>query len=248
MAEGEKKCPKCPAGAPAWMSTYGDMVTLLLTFFVALMGTQVPEGKQIQLILSAFDGGLGNLDGGNTLSPGVMSEMGASIESLPASTEGKGLAKHIQKVADLFKPEIKSTKVRIDETSKGYKITLASDFFFRSGSASIDYEGGVDILRKIANALKDSPIESRLEVVGHTDKGNVLPGSNLSKRFASNWELSAGRAATVVRYLIDFGLDPKRFFVEGRAEYEPIESNNTPAGRAYNRRVEIYVTVDRDRR
>jgi len=247
MAEGKRKCPKCEPGAPAWMATYGDMVTLLLTFFIALMGTQVPEGQQIQLMLSAFDGGLGNLDGGNTLSSGVLSEMGSSVESLPSTTEGQGLAKHIQKVSDLFKPEIKSTKVRVDEISKGYKITLASDFFFRTGSATIDYDGGVDILRKIANALKKSPIESRLEVVGHTDRGNVLPGSNLSKRFTSNWELSAGRAATIVRYLIDFGLAPERFFVEGRAEYEPIESNDTPAGRAYNRRVEIYVSVDRDR-
>ena len=52
---------------------------------------------------------------------------------------------------------------------------------------------------------------------------------------------------TIVRYFIDFGLAPERFFVEGRAEYEPLESKNTPAGRAYNSRVEFYVTVDRDR-
>ncbi len=61
------------------------------------------------------------------------------------------------------------------------------------------------------------------------------------------FQTGAGRAATVVRYLIDYGVDPSRFYVEGRAEYDPLESNATPEGRAYNRRVEIYVTVDRDR-
>ncbi len=247
MAEGEKKCPKCEIGAPAWMATYGDMVTLLLTFFIALMGTQVPEGQQVQLILSAFDGSLGNLDGGNTLSQGVLADMGSSVESLPSSTQGKGLARHILQVSDLFKPEIKSQKVRIDETSKGYKITLASDFFFQPSSATIDYAEGVSLLRKLAGALQQGSTNSRLEVIGHTDAGAIPPISKLAVRYPSNWELSAGRAATIVRYFIDFGLAPERFFVEGRAEYEPLESNNTPEGRAYNRRVEIYVTVDRDR-
>lgn len=247
MADGEKKCPKCEPGAPAWMATFSDMVTLLLTFFIALMGTQVPEGQQIQLILSAFDGGLGNLDGGNTLSPGALAEMGATVESLPSTTDGQGLARHIQKVADLFKPEIKSQKVRIDETTKGYKITLASDFFFRPSSAELDYDEALGILRKIAGALKEGPVSSRLEVIGHTDAGPIPPTSNLAIRYPTNWELSAGRSATIVRYLIDFGMAPERFFVEGRAEYEPLESNATPEGRAYNRRVEIYVTVDRDR-
>ena len=247
MAEGEKKCPKCEIGAPAWMATYGDMVTLLLTFFIALMGTQVPEGQQVQLILSAFDGSLGNLDGGNTHSQGVLADMGSSVESLPSSTQGKGLARHILQVSDLFKPEIKSQKVRIDETSKGYKITLASDFFFQPSSATIDYTEGVSLLRKLAGALQQGSTNSRLEVIGHTDAGAIPPISKLAVRYPSNWELSAGRAATIVRYFIDFGLAPERFFVEGRAEYEPLESNNTPEGRAYNRRVEIYVTVDRDR-
>ncbi len=247
MAEGEKKCPKCEVGSPAWMATYGDMVTLLLTFFIALMGTQVPEGHQIQLMLSAFDGSLGPLEGGNTLSPGVMAELGSTVESLPSSTQGQGLSKHIQNVSDLFKPEIKSQKVRIDETSKGYKITLASDFFFRPASAELDYDEAVGILRKLAGALKEGPVSSRLEVIGHTDSGAITPTSSLAVRYPSNWELSAGRAATVTRYLIDYGMAPERFFVEGRAEYEPLESNATPEGRAYNRRVEIYVTVDRDR-
>ncbi|MGL4394888.1 MAG: OmpA family protein [Brevinema sp.] len=249
MSDQEEKCPDCPpVGAPAWMATFSDMVTLLLTFFIALMGVKVTETQQIQLILSAFNDSLGNLAGGNTLSPGVLTEMGASVESLPSTTKGQSLSRFKQQVADLFKAEIKSTKVRIDETTKGYKIVLASDFFFEPSTADINYDEGVDILRKVAMALKEGPKDTRFEVIGHTDSGNIRPGSFLSQRFASNWELSAGRAATVTRYLIDFGLEPERFFVEGRAEYEPIESNNTPEGRAYNRRVEIFVSLDRDRR
>lgn len=245
----KEKCPDCPPpGLPAWMGTYSDMVTLLLTFFVALMGSKVTETNQIQLILSSFTDSLGNLNGGNSLSPGVLTDMGSSIESLPSTTKGQSLSKFVQKISDLFKPEIKSTKVRIDETSKGYKIVLASDFFFKPASAQIDYTEGVEILRRLASALKEGNPETRFEVIGHTDSGSIIPGSYLSQQFPSNWELSAGRAAAVVRYLIDFGLAPERFFVEGRAEYEPIESNNTPEGRAYNRRVEIYVSLDRDRR
>lgn len=244
----EQKCPDCPSpGLPSWMGTYGDMVTLLLTFFIALMGTKNPPGQQMQLILSAFDGSLGKLDGGETLSKGVLVEMGNTVESLPSTTQGAGLNRSIQKVADLLKPEIKSQKVRIEEVTKGYKITLASDFFFRSGSAEIDYQEGVEILRKVGLAISGGTEGTRLEVIGHTDRGGILPTSQLAQRFPSNWELSAGRASTIVRYLVDFGIEPSRFIAEGRAEYQPIESNDTPEGRAYNRRVEIFVSVDRDR-
>lgn len=244
----EQKCPDCPPpGLPAWLGTYGDMVTLLLTFFVALMGTKNPPGQQMQLILSAFDGSLGKLDGGETLSKGVLVEMGNTVESLPSTTEGSGLNRSIQKVSDLFKPEIKSQKVRIEEVTKGYKIILASDFFFRSGSAEIDYEEGVETLRKVGLAIAASTPGTRLEVIGHTDQGAILPTTALAQRFASNWELSTARASTVVRYLVDFGTDPARFIAEGRAEYQPIESNDTPEGRAYNRRVEIYISAERDR-
>ncbi|MGL5722795.1 MAG: OmpA family protein [Brevinema sp.] len=248
MADDENKCPECPPpGLPAWLGTYGDMVTLLLTFFIALMGIQAPPGQQVQLILSAFDGSLGKLDGGSTLSPGVLVEMGNTVESLPSTTQGVGLNRSIQQVSDLFKPEIKSQKVRIEEVTKGYKITLASDFFFRPASAEIDYEEGVEILRKVAAAIAAGPDQTKLEVIGHTDRGAILPNSAIAQRFPSNWELSTGRASTIVRYLSDFGIDPARFIAEGRAEYQPIESNDTPEGRAYNRRVEIFVSIERDR-
>ncbi len=188
MAERKKKHKSSPPGAPAWMATYGDMVTLLLTFFVALMGTRVPEGQQIQLVLSAFDGGLGSLDGGNTLSPGVLAEMGSTVESLPSTTEGRGLARHMQQVSDLFKPEIKSQKVRIDETTKGYKITLASDIFFRPSSAELNYAEAVDVLRVLAGALDSGP-DTRIEVIGHTDSGAIPPSSALAQRFPTSHKL-----------------------------------------------------------
>ena len=94
----KKKCKDCPkAGSPAWMTTYGDMVTLLLTFFVMLFTTARIDGREFKLILSAFQGALGIFDGGQTLQKGKLEEMGMSLESLPSQTRGRALSKAVKR-------------------------------------------------------------------------------------------------------------------------------------------------------
>jgi chemotaxis protein MotB len=88
----KQKCPKCEEGVPEYMLTYGDMVTLLLTFFVLMFTTATVDGYEFQLILAAFQG-LGNFDGGNTLEAGRLAELGNTIESLPSLQAGRALAK-----------------------------------------------------------------------------------------------------------------------------------------------------------
>jgi chemotaxis protein MotB len=80
-------------------------------------------------------------------------------------------------------------------------------------------------------------------VVGHTD--NVPITGGLQKVFASNWELSAARATTVVRFLQEAGIAPERLIATGRAEYAPVAPNDTPEGRQKNRRIEITL-IDRN--
>lgn len=229
---------------PAWMVTYGDMNSLLLTFFIFLIATMSPNAKteELRLILSAFSGNLGMFEGGNTLSAGQLAESGHTFESLPSREIGRQMAKATKEVSELFKPELRSRKVRIDETQKGYKISLSSDLFFRPGSAEIDFEEGRETLRKLGEMLKNLPPGYKIEVIGHTDNSKIPKDSQLAKIYPSNWELSTARAASVVRFLESFGVDPKIMYVEGRGEQDPIESNSTPEGRAYNRRIDVYVS------
>lgn len=238
----KKKCKEEKRGTPAWMTTFGDMNSLLLTFFVAILTMATVEGRELRLILSAFTGSFGMLEGGMTLSSGQLAEMGQTIESLPSREVGNQLSKALKQIQESLKPELRSKRVRIQETTKGYKITLASDIFFKPGSAEIDYKEGRETLRKIGMMLKKLNGSYKIEVIGYTDNSKIPQGSNMNKQFPTNWELSTGRASAVVRYLADYGIDPSIMYAEGRGEYDPIESNNTPEGRAYNRRIDIYVS------
>ena len=86
---GLKKKQSCPEGTPDWMLTYGDMTTLILTFFVLLYTAATISGSKLQLIIAAFTG-LGNLTGGNTLQVGKLAELGNDVMTLPSQQSGRG--------------------------------------------------------------------------------------------------------------------------------------------------------------
>ena len=234
MREKEKKCP--PPGAPDWLNTYGDMVTLVLTFFV-LVYALIPKSDpdQTRLVIAAFQG-LGMYEGGSTLQSGKLSELGNTVMSLPSMEKGRALDRAKKKAISQFQPEIKSNMVRIKEDERGLIISLAADAFFAPASAEIDIENARETLQK-ASALLSSLPERKFRIEGHTDS---LP-TDPTGPWPTNWELSTARATNVLHYLVDFGVDERQFQVAGFADTVPIASNDTPEGRAYNRRVDIVI-------
>lgn len=233
-----KKCEECTV--PEYMLTYGDMVTLLLTFFVLLYNPQTIEESRMQLILAAFSG-LGMQSGGNTLQVGKLAELGNTIMALPSLEYGRAMDKSRKKAISLFQPEINTKKVRVTEDERGLIISLAADSFFRKGSAEIDMEKARSTLQKVSSLLKSSAMENRtFRIEGHTDSTPTDPEGP----WPSNWELSAARATNVLHYLVDFGVDERQFQVSGFADTVPLASNDTEEGRAYNRRVDIVILTD----
>jgi chemotaxis protein MotB len=237
MARAKKKQEL--GGLAEWIVTYGDMVTLLLCFFVALFEiTEVDVTQYSQLISSLNNIGMGATTGGNTLSAGRLAELGNSISTLPSMEKGKLLATAKTKAVSLFQPEIKSNKVRITSDEKGLVISLASDAFFRPASADINIEETRGMLVRLAELLKSSELEGRtFRIEGHTDRTATDPGGP----WFSNWELSAARSLAVLHFLTDFGAPENRFQVAGYADTVPIADNATPEGRAYNRRVDVII-------
>jgi chemotaxis protein MotB len=200
------------------------MTTLLLTFFILMFTTAEIEGRDLQLILSAFKGSLGMFTGGMTLSEGILAELGQQVESLPAKEKGDQLAKAVEKAVSIFQPEVKSRKVKIS--------------FYESGSAELTSEG-LDVINKMGNFLSADDFSANdIRVEGHTDDSPVTPQSP----FPSNWELSAARAVTVVRIFNEkHGISGKALEAIGLGEYQPVETNDIEEGRAYNRRIEIVI-------
>lgn len=144
-------------------------------------------------------------------------------------------------VEDL-KGEIEKGEIKVTQIRNKLKVNLVEKVLFNSGRAEVNQQGK-EILKKVGDILKE--VEDKdIRIEGYTD--NVPIGGVLKQRFPSNWELSAERATQVLRFLQEEAeVDGSRLSGVGYGEFRPIASNDTPEGRAQNRRIEI-VLVPKD--
>jgi chemotaxis protein MotB len=134
--------------------------------------------------------------------------------------------------------EIKAGAVQVKREGERVVVQVASGILFAPGSVNIK-KPGEKTLSKVAGALKRYA-NREIQVRGHTD--NLRITDRLAERWETNWELSAGRATRVMRYLVEVGnLDPRHTSAAGFGEFRPIADNSTPEGREKNRRIEIVV-------
>ncbi|MEZ0121793.1 MAG: flagellar motor protein MotB [Candidatus Reddybacter sp.] len=246
------------AGVPAWVMTFADLMTLLMCFFVLLLsfaemdilkfkqvagsmreafGVQrtVPsdqsetemdfvEGQVIDMPLHEKVGELDAMDP-KALDPQAMEKLLEEIQAEQTKAEAS-------KLAALLSEEITAGAIELESTSDSIIIRINERASFPSGRAKLR-SGFIDVLDKIHLAL--SEVEGTVTVSGHTDNRPIH-----TKRFRSNWELSAGRAVSVLHALLRSNLlDSRRFLIEGFGDSQPLVANDTPENRARNRRVEI---------
>jgi chemotaxis protein MotB len=137
-----------------------------------------------------------------------------------------------------LKEQIQKQEVTIKEFQETLSLTFVDRILFEFAKADLT-SGGEKVLKKVGEALKNIK-GKKIRVSGHTDNVPIRP--DYVQKFPSNWELSAARGATVVRYFQEkVGLDPKDMETVGRSFYQPVASNETKEGRAQNRRVEILI-------
>lgn len=224
-------------GAPEWVVTFGDMMSLLLTFFVLLLSFSSTEASKFKMIAGYMREAFG-LQAEESYS-GV--PMGTTILSTDArrqreSAEELNLVQNIRK--EMEKAGVtKRSSVTI--TERGVSLRLEGELVFASGSAELRPEV-LPLLDQIAGiALQRA---ERLDIEGHTDN---LPIRN--KQFPSNWELSSARAGSTARHMISNNVPPSRVRAVGYADTEPISANDTPDNRALNRRVEfVFLRIEND--
>jgi chemotaxis protein MotB len=225
--------------APSWMLTLGDMNMLLLCFFIILMGDETTvRGFEFQYVLSSFKGNIGIMTGGKSISQGALLDLGHNITALPSSQRQQYMSQMLKRAAEAFKPEIESKRVRVMEDERGLVITLSSDVFFDPGSARLKAEAR-PVLRKVGRIIKG--VDNFVRIEGYTDNSPVTITKS-KEAYKSNWELSSARALSVLHYMTDDAdVTPQRLSSVAYGEYRPIDDNNTPQGRAYNRRVDIVI-------
>jgi chemotaxis protein MotB len=221
---GSRERPRTPS-APGWMTTYGDMMTLLLTFFVLLVSFSSIREDAFRRAISSFQHALGVLP--QEYSVIKFEQVPALRLSPPRSAEE--IMKRIR--SSVFSDGLKG-KVRVRQEREGIRITIQSPVLFDSGKADFKPEA-LPILNELTKIIAESP--NTVVVEGHTDNVPIH-----TAEFPSNWELSTARAIAVTKHLFRKGnLKPERFNVAGYGEYHPVATNDTPEGRQENRRVEI---------
>ena len=234
-----KKAKEPEKPSTAWQGTYGDMITLMLCFFVMLYNPSEVDVTQLATITQSLQmQETESTSGGLSLSAGQLSDLGNNINSLPSLEKGKSLGLAKKKAVSLFAPDVKSNKITITSDERGLVITLLSDNFFEEGSADLNINETRETLLRLAEFFRSAELKDRrYRIEGHTDNTPVASDSV----FPSNWELSATRAVNVLHYLADYGVDENKFSVAGYSDTRPKFSNDTAEGRAYNRRVDIII-------
>ena len=234
-----KKAKQPEKPSTAWLGTYGDMITLMLCFFVMLYNPSEVDVTQMATITQSLQmQETDTTSGGLSLSAGQLSDLGNNINSLPSLEKGKSLGLAKKKAVSLFAPDIKSAKITITSDERGLIITLLSDNFFEEGSAELNINDTRETLLRLADFFRSDELKGRrFRIEGHTDNTPVAENSI----FPSNWELSTTRAVNVLHYLADYGVRENDFSVAGYSDTRPKFSNDTAEGRAYNRRVDIII-------
>lgn len=157
---------------------------------------------------------------------GKISELSSRVQELE---DAKAL------LESRLRDEIRDKQVKLDITKRGLVITFVAEVLFDSGQAVLR-QGAYPILDKVVSVIKEKVPARNIGIEGHTDNQPIKYSG-----WKSNWELSTSRATTVLHYLEDSGIDPKKLQATGFGEYRPVASNDTEEGRQQNRRVEIVI-------
>ncbi len=215
-----------------WLISYADFITLLFALFVLLyavsMASEADRNKVWHAVVTAL--------GHRPYMGGGRPDMGASIKGdQPPAEELADQALAVARRAiehSLQAHENSGVTVKLDES--GLTISLAAARFFESGSAEIN-PSQKPVLNAVVAAI--SKLKNPILVEGFTDS---IPIHN--EHFEDNWDLSAARAAHVLRYILEQSkLPPEQLSLAGYGPYHPIASNDTEEGRALNRRVDIFI-------
>jgi len=235
------RVPRSRVSHDRWLVSYADFITLLFGFFVVLYAfARADQKKQVQ-VAQAIDSAFKSMGvfskseqtaGAQDAAPPAHAAMGEEV--LTPMEVKSDLNRIRQDLTQSLAKQIASHAVALEMGRDGLVISLREAGFFDSGSAMPKAEA-LPTLRQIADRLGATPYDLRIE--GHTDN---VPIHNAE--FDSNWELSAARATHIARLFLEMkAIPPDRLSAAGYAEFHPVASNDTAAGRAENRRVDLVV-------
>ena len=239
---------KAAGGAPAWMTTFADLMAVLVVFFVMLYSFSTIDAEKYEQLANSLRQTLNPQETTEAADPSVIdleghSQQPSAVESVERPTPSprketgeEERSEVVEEIREALREPIEKGLIKVAAGESGVLIRFQEQAMFQTGDVRIS-EGFRGELVTLARILQDTPGEVR--VSGHTDDVPIQ-----SSRFRSNWALSAGRAVSVVHAFEEGGIDSDRLLVEGHAHTDPVRPNDSRANRARNRRVDVYIFED----
>ena len=242
----KRKEPEVKKGLDEWMGTYGDMVTLLLCFFVLLFSMATIDAAKFAQVAASFSS-VNRITIMESASSSILESLGNGIVQMPQAqgeasedNEEKDKAtEELVKMASDFKTYFAQQnlqdKIDVEQNEQYITLNFKDGILFDSGKAELKAEalGALDI---VSNELAKYP-ENNVKIEGHADNMPIN-----TPRYPNNWYLSAARAISVAMYFTETkGFSPERISADGYGEFRPRVPNDTPENRSINRRVEIKI-------
>ncbi|MDM5228834.1 flagellar motor protein MotS [Cytobacillus sp. NJ13] len=229
-----RRSPEPPKGAPRWMVTFSDLVTLILVFFILLFSMSQIDLMKFQALSDSFrDRQV--LDFQPSIIPAENPGQNEEIKENEGSGQSDSLDELLMEIQSYLDKNGLEKVIVANRTERGVVLVLQEQVLFESGDASL-IDSSYSFLDKVGTLLANMP--NLVKVEGHTDDRPIT-----TYRYPSNWELSAARASTVIRYLTEkHNLDSHRFMAVGYGETRPIVPNSGPENWEKNRRVEIIIS------
>ncbi len=238
MAPQRKKSEEGGGGAPEWMCTFSDMMSLLLCFFVLLFSLSSIEKVKFDQYIGSIQGSFGRIP--NLFNMSFVKPLSTKPQKVEPAQRTKALKRAKEAIAKKAESKLvaeeKSKDIIVEGVEEGIRFTVTGRLLFEGGSADVKAEGE-KILIDIAEILNDFP-ELKVRVEGHSSSIPLPPNSF----FRNNWRLSQARAYSVLQILSNKNkgnVKEERLSFMSCGKYRPRFPNDTPENRALNRRVEI---------
>ena len=232
----KQKCPECEKCLPGWLVQFGDLMSLLLTFFILLLSMAVMDKKKVEEYFEVMRQAMGFLDKNTAIDEQTeKTSSESSSDSSSQEDEQSTTEEAIEEVSALIE-EVNSSsaneseEINIEQSKNEFTLDIPSTIMFEEGEYNLNNPSAKVFISKIARVIRTMPQTFNIEIIGHTDT-NRIKNATIPR---DAWDISALRSISVVKELIKNRIDPAVLKVSAYGSYHPKSDNASD-----NRRVEM---------
>jgi chemotaxis protein MotB len=238
----KNKCPECPKCLPGWLVQFGDLMSLLLVFFVLLLSMATMDKKKVEEYFEVMRRSMGFLQGSTDTAEAEEETLArfhsansnsGSGQDTGQNSEAADISQQVEEITQEFNDISEDESQKMELTMKGnneFTLDIPSSLLFSEGNYQLENPNAKRFITKLANVLKTMTNQFDIEVMGHT-ASNYLRTDGIPR---DSWDLSALRSIAVVKELIKNRIDPAMLKVSAFGSYRPKSDNAFE-----NRRVEL---------